>query len=55
MNGYPIELKPVSGNVVNYADITNNGFVVGVNPHAGAMSFWDNFLKKYKSALEPKK
>lgn len=53
-NGDPVDLKPVQNDVVNYVDITNNGFVAGVNPHANAIAFWDSFLKKHKNYLKPK-
>lgn len=48
----PIEAKPVTVDVVNYVDLTNNGFIVGTNPHAEYIQFWNDFLHKYKDILQ---
>lgn len=51
-NNNPIEVKPVTVDAVNYVDLTNNGPIAGVNPHATYIQFWNDFLHKYKSILQ---
>lgn len=50
-NNDPVEVKPIQNNVTNYVDITNNGFIPSVNPHAEFIQFWDQFLDKHKDLL----
>lgn len=45
-------LRPVRPDEINYVDITNNGFVIGVNPHARYIEFWNEFLSKHKAELQ---
>ncbi|XP_031619767.1 esterase E4-like [Contarinia nasturtii] len=51
-NNDPIEVKPVTVDAVNYVDLTNNGPIVGTNPHIKYIQFWDDFLHKYKDILQ---
>lgn len=51
-NNDPIEVKPVTGNAINYVDLTNDGPVAGTNPHAEYIEFWNDFLHKHKDILQ---
>lgn len=44
-------MLPVTDDAVNYVDLTNDGFIVGKNPHADSVRFWDEFLHKYRDIL----
>lgn len=41
------KIPPVTEQTTNFVDLTNAGFVVGKDPHADSIRFWDNFFHKW--------
>lgn len=41
-----LDFKPVQNGEINFLDITNNGFIPGLNPNVEAIQFWANIEKR---------
>lgn len=46
-----VDWKPVEKNKINYASITNDAIVPGVDPNAKNVKFWDEFFSKHQKEL----
>lgn len=48
-SGQPVQLETFNENAQNYVTLSNDGLVLGVNPHEDAFRFWSQLLQKYDS------
>lgn len=48
----PVDLKPFNDNATNYVEISNNGLVLGVDPHGDSYRFWAQLLDKHRSLFK---
>lgn len=44
--------RPVHGNIIHYANITNTGIEPEVSPHEENIGFWDAFFLKHQDTLK---